>query len=381
LIVKFELTSEQELIRKTAREFTENEIVPHAAEWDEQSRYPKEVVVKMAELGFMGMFVPEEWGGAGLDHLSYCLAVEEISRGDASCGVIMSVNNSLSCWPLMRYGTDEQKKRWLKPMAQGETLGAYCLSEPEAGTDAAAQSTVAEADGDGFILRGTKNFITNGASANTLIVFAMTDKSVGHKGISAFVVDSNSKGVQVTHTEHKMGIRASETAQLAFDDVRLGPENLLGKTGEGFKIAMNTLDGGRIGIAAQAVGIAQAALEHSIDYSKDREQFGRTLSKFQAIQFKLADMAMRIDASRLLTFRAAFVKDQGQAHPSESAMAKLMASNTAVFCAEEAVQIFGGNGYSKEYPVEKLMRDAKICDIYEGTSEVQRMVIAAKLLA
>jgi butyryl-CoA dehydrogenase len=364
--VRFELTSEQELIRKTAREFTENEIVPHAAEWDRESYYPKELVAKMAELGFMGMFVPEEWGGAGLDHASYCLAVEEISRGDASCGVIMSVNNSLTSWPLLAYGSDEQKERWLKPMAQGKTLGAYCLSEPEAGTDAAAQSTVAEPDGKGFVLRGTKNFITNGASADTLIVFAMTDKSQGHKGISAFIVDSKLEGVKVTHTEHKMGIRASETAQLAFDDV---------------KIAMSTLDGGRIGIAAQAVGIGQAALDHAVTYSKEREQFGRPLAKFQAIQFKLADMGMRLEAARLLTLRAAFVKDQGRQHSAESAMAKLMASNTAVYCAEEAVQIFGANGYSKDYPVEKLMRDAKICDIYEGTSEVQRMVIAAALLA
>lgn len=379
--MKFEFSSEQELIRKTAREFAVNEIAPYAAEWDQQSRYPKEVVAKMAELGFMGMFVPEEWGGAGLDHLSYCLAVEEISRADASCGVIMSVNNSLTSWPLLSYGSDEQKKRWLIPMAKGETLGAYCLSEPEAGTDAAAQTTVAEADGDGFVLRGTKNFITNGASADTLIVFAMTDKAKAYKGISAFIVDAKSEGVKVTHTEHKMGIRASETAQLAFDEVKLGPENLLGKPGEGFKIAMSTLDGGRIGIAAQAIGIAQAALDHAISYSKEREQFGRTLSKFQAIQFKLADMAMRIDAARLLTLRAAYVKDMGKPHPSESAMAKLMASTAAVYCAEEAVQIFGGNGYSKDYPVEKLMRDAKICDIYEGTNEVQRMVIAAKLLA
>ncbi len=379
--MKFELTPEQELIRKTVREFAANEIAPHAAEWDEKAEYPAGVVKQMAELGFMGMFVPEEWGGAGMDHLSYVIAVEEISHADASCGVIMSVNNSLSGWPILEYGTDEQKKRWLEPMAKGDTLGAFCLSEPQAGTDAAAQKAVAVKDGEGWVLNGVKNFITNGVSADTLIVIAMTDLEAGVKGISAFVVDAKAKGVSIAAVEHKMGIRASDTAQLAFDDVKLGPENMLGKEGDGFKIAMATLDGGRIGIAAQAVGIGQAALDHAIVYSKEREQFGRTLSKFQAIQFKLADMGMRLDASRLLTYRAAYVKDSGARHSSESAMAKLMASTTAVFCAEEAVQIFGGNGYSKEYPVEKLMRDAKICDIYEGTNEVQRMVIAASLLA
>ena len=379
--MKFDLTSEQELIRKTARDFAEKEIIPYAAEWDRESRYPKEVVAKLADLGFMGMFVPEEWGGAGLDQVSYILAMEEISYGDASVGVIMSVNNSLTCWPILAYGNDQQKERWLKPMAQGKTLGAFCLSEPQAGTDAAAQTTIAKPDGDGWVINGVKNFITNGPSADTLVLIAMTDPSQGHHGISAFVIDADTPGVSVTHTEHKMGIRASETAQMAFDDVKVGADSLLGKVGEGFKIAMSTLDGGRIGIAAQALGIAQAALDHAVEYSKERKQFGRPLAKFQAIQFKLADMKMRVDAARLLTLRAAYVKDQGRRHSSESAMAKLMASTTAVHCAEEAVQIFGGNGFSEEYPVEKLMRDAKICDIYEGTNEVQRMVIAAGLLA
>ena len=379
--MKFDLTSEQELIRKTARDFAEKEIMPYAAEWDRESRYPKEIVAKLADLGFMGMFVPEEWGGAGLDQVSYTLAMEEISRGDASVGVIMSVNNSLTCWPLLAYGNDKQKERWLKPMAPGKTLGAFCLSEPQAGTDAAAQTTTANPDGDGWVINGVKNFITNGPSADTLIVIAMTDISQGHHGISAFVIDADLPGVSVTHTEHKMGIRASETAQMAFDEVKVGPEALLGKVGEGFKIAMSTLDGGRIGIAAQALGIGQAALDHAVSYSKERQQFGRPLAKFQAIQFKLADMEMKLQASRLLTLRAAYVKDQGRRHSSESAMAKLMASTTAVHCAEEAVQIFGGNGFSVDYPVEKLMRDAKICDIYEGTNEVQRMVISAALLA
>jgi alkylation response protein AidB-like acyl-CoA dehydrogenase len=378
--VDFHLTSEQELIRKTARDFADREIAPHAAEWDREARYPAEVVRKMAELGFMGIFVPEEWGGAGMDHVSYSLAVEEISRADASCGVIMSVNNSLSSWPLLAYGDDSQKERWLKPMAAGDHLGAFCLSEPQAGTDAAAQQTVAERDGDGYILRGTKNWITNGAHADTLIVFAMTDKAKGHAGITAFVVDAKASGVVVAHTEKKMGIKASDTAQLVFEDVKLTEENRLGQEGEGFKVAMSTLDGGRLGIASQAVGIAQAALDHAAAYAKDRQQFGRPIAKFQAIQFKLADMAMRVEAARLLTLRACFIKDQGKRHSAESAMAKLMASTTAVHCAEEAVQIFGGNGYSREYPVEKLMRDAKICDIYEGTNEVQRMVIAADVL-
>jgi alkylation response protein AidB-like acyl-CoA dehydrogenase len=292
----------------------------------------------------------------------------------------MSVNNSLTCWPLHHYGTDAQRERWLKPLARGERLGAYCLSEPQAGTDAAAQRTVARRDGAGYVLDGTKNFITNGAHADTLIVFAMTAPEKGHKGISAFVLDAHAPGVSVAKTEKKMGIRASDTAQINLDGVRLSAEQRLGEEGDGFKIAMQTLDGGRIGIAAQAVGIGQAALDHAVAYAKEREQFGKPIGQFQAIQFKLAEMAMRIDAARLLTHRAASLKQAGQRHSKESAMAKLMASTTAVHCAEEAVQIFGGNGYSKEYPVEKLMRDAKICDIYEGTNEVQKMVIAAALI-
>lgn len=379
--MKFSLTSEQELIQKTAREFAAKEIAPFSAEWDREARFPKDVVKKLAGLGFMGMNVPEEYGGAALDTLSYILAVEEISRGDASVGVIMSVNNSLTCWPINAYGTPEQKERWLTPMAKGEHLGAYCLSEPQAGTDAAAQKTTAKKTDKGWVLNGTKNWITNGASADTLVLMAMTDMSLGHKGISAFIVDAHASGVGIAHTEHKMGIRASDTAQMTFDDVEVGDDQLLGEVGKGFKVAMTTLDGGRIGIAAQALGIGQAALDHAVAYAKEREQFGRPLAKFQAIQFKLADMASRLDAARLLTYRAAWTKDQTPRHSTESAMAKYMASNTAVYCAEEAVQIFGGNGYSKEYPVEKLMRDAKICDIYEGTTEVQKMVVGASLLA
>ncbi len=378
--MKFELSAEQELTRKTARDFAEREIVPNAAGWDRRAEFPAAVVRKLADLGFMGMCVPEQWGGAGLDHICYALAIEEISRGDASCGVIMSVNNSLVCWPLLKYGTDAQRERWLRLLASGEHLGAYCLSEPQAGTDAAAQRTVAERDGAGYVLNGTKNFITNGAHADTLLVFAMTALEKGHKGISGFMVDAHAKGVSVAKTEKKMGIRASDTAQINLDGVQVGADSRLGEEGDGFKIAMQTLDGGRIGIAAQALGIGQAALEHAIAYSKDRQQFGRPIGQFQAIQFKIAEMAMRLEAARLLTHRAASLKEMGQRHSKESAMAKLMASTTAVHCAEEAVQIFGGNGYSKEYPVEKLMRDAKICDIYEGTNEVQKMVIAAAML-
>ena len=379
--MKFELTSEQELIRKTAREFAEKEITPYAAAWDRNEEFPAETVKKLGELGFMGIAVPEQWGGAGMDNVAYTLAVEEISRGCGSVGVIMSVNNSLACWPLLKFGTDEQKERWLKPLASGQKLGAYCLSEPQAGTDAAAQKTTATPDGDGWVINGTKNFITNGANANTFILFAMTDMSKGHKGISAFVVDADAPGVSVAHTEHKMGIRASDTAQMTFDDVKLGGDQLLGRIEDGFKIAMQTLDGGRIGIAAKALGIAQASIDHSVAYAKERKQFGREIGKFQAIQFKIAEMAARTDAARLLTYRAAAVKDSGARHSNESAMAKLMASRNSVYCSEEAVQIFGGNGYSKEYPVEKLMRDAKICDIYEGTNEVQKMVIAASVMA
>lgn len=379
--MKFELTTEQELIRKTAREFAEKEITPFAAQWDRDEEFPAATVAKLGELGFMGIAVPSEWGGAGMDNLSYILAIEEISRGCGSVGVIMSVNNSLACWPLQKFGTDEQKEKWLKPLASGQKLGAYCLSEPQAGTDAAAQKTTAMPDGDGWVLNGTKNFITNGAHADTFIVFAMTDMSKGHKGISAFVIDAHAPGVAVAHTEHKMGIRASDTAQITLDDVKIGGDQLLGEVSDGFKIAMQTLDGGRIGIAAKALGIAQSALDHSIAYSKERKQFGREIGKFQAIQFKIAEMAARTEAARLLVYKAAVTKDSGARHSNESAMAKLMASRNAVFCSEEAVQIFGGNGYSKEYPVEKLMRDAKICDIYEGTNEVQKMVISAAVMA
>ena len=375
--MRFEPTEQQRMIRDMAHDFATREIVPVAAALDAEERFPAEIVAQMGELGFMGMNVPEQWGGAGLDMVCYALAMEEVSRACASCGVVMSVNNSLVCWPLETYGDDAQREKFLKPLAQGAKLGAYCLSEPGAGTDAAAQSTTAKLDGDTWVLNGMKNFITNGANADILIVFAQTDPELKHKGIAAFIVEKTADGFSVIRKEEKMGIRASDTAQLAFDNVRVPADQLLGKVGEGFKIAMSTLDGGRIGIAAQALGISAAAYEAARQYSLQREQFGRPIAKFQAIQWKIADMATRLEAARLLTYRAAWAKDQGGRFSEEAAMAKLYASEASHFITNEAVQIFGGNGYSKEYPVERHFRDAKITEIYEGTSEAQRMVISA----
>jgi len=375
--VIFELNEQQRMIRDLARDFATREIAPVAAHLDEAEEYPADIVKKMGELGLMGMNVPEEFGGAGLDGICYAVAMEEISKACASCGVIMSVNNSLACWPLEVYATEEQKKKWLTPLARGEKLGAYCLSEPGAGTDAAAQSTIARQDGDHWVINGMKNFITNGAHADTLIVFAQTNPELKYKGIRAFIVENTVAGFSVIRKEEKMGIRASDTAQLAFDNVKVPNDQVLGPEGTGFKIAMSTLDGGRIGIASQALGIAMAAYEAALSYSKEREQFGRPIAKFQAIQWKIADMATRLEASRLLIHRAAWAKDQGGRYSEESAMAKLFASETAHFVTNEAVQIFGGNGYSKEYPVERHFRDAKITEIYEGTSEAQRLVISS----
>lgn len=376
----FALTEQQETIRKLAADFAMREVAPIAAAIDREERFPAEVVKRLGELGFMGMNVAPEHGGSGLDTVSYIVALEEISKACASTGVIMSVNNSLVCWPLETYGNEEQKRRVLAPLARGERLGAFCLSEPNAGTDAANQQTRAVRDGDGWVLNGLKNFITNGAHADDLIVFAMAEPEKKHKGINAFIVRTDSPGFAVIAKEKKMGIRASDTAQLAFDSVRVPAADLLGQPGDGFKIAMSTLDGGRIGIAAQALGIAQAAYEAAVAYAKQREQFGRPIAAFQAIQWKIADMRTRIDAARLLTLRAAWLKDRKVRHTEEAAIAKLFASEAAGFVVNEAVQVFGGNGYSKEFPVERHFRDAKICEIYEGTSEAQRMVIAASQL-
>lgn len=378
--MNFELTEQQRMIQQAARDFAQKELAPHAAQWDRDEHFPAEQVKMMAELGFLGINVPEQWGGAGFDMVSYVLAMEEVSAACASTGVIMSVNNSLVCWPLETYGDDAQKEAFLKPLARGEKLGAYCLSEPNAGTDAANQMTTAKRDGDHWVINGVKNFITNGANADVLIVFAQTDPELRHKGIYAFIVEKTDAGFSVMSKEKKLGIRASDTAQLAFDNVRIPADRQLGADGAGFKVAMSTLDGGRIGIASQALGIAKAALEAATDYAKQREQFGKPIGAFQAIQWKIAEMAMRYDAARLLTLRAANLKDRGERYGEQAAMAKLYASEASNYIAEEAVQIFGGNGYSKEFPVERYFRDARITSIYEGTSEAQRMVIAAHRL-
>ena len=376
----FALTEQQRMIRDAAREFAQKELAPYAAQWDREEHFPAEQVKKLGELGFMGMNVAEEYGGAGLDTVSYVLAMEEISAACAGTGVIMSVNNSLVCWPLETYGTEEQKRKYLTPLARGEKLGCYCLSEPNAGTDAANQQTRAVRDGDAWVINGMKNFITNGAHADILIVFAMTEPEKRHHGINAFIVEKETPGFSVVAKEKKLGIRASDTAQLAFDNVRVPDSQRLGPEGEGFIVAMKTLDGGRIGIAAQALGIARAALEEATAYARTREQFGRPIAKFQAIQWKIAEMATRYESAWLLTMRAAWLKDQGESYSEQSAMAKLAASEAANWIANEAVQIFGGYGYSKEYPVERRFRDARITTIYEGTSEAQKLVISSRRL-
>ncbi|CUS91850.1 Acyl-CoA dehydrogenase [Candidatus Kryptobacter tengchongensis] len=378
--MNFQFTEEQLMIKETARKFAVEELAPKASERDEKEEFPHEEIKKLAELGFMGMMTSEKYGGAGLDTISYVLAMEEISKVDASVGVIMSVNNSLVCWPIETFGTEEQKLKYLPRLARGELLGAFCLSEPEAGSDASNQRTTATRDGNFYILNGTKNFITNGVYANILIVFAQTDKEKGSKGISAFIVEKDLPGVIVTKKEKKLGIRSSDTAQIVFEDCKVPAVNRLGDEGMGFKIAMTTLNGGRIGIAAQALGIAQASLEASIKYAKERKTFGKFLAEHQAIQFKIADMATKIEAARLLTLLAAWKKDRGERYVKEASMAKLFASQIAVEAALEAVQIHGGYGYIKDFPVERYLRDSKITEIYEGTSEIQRIIIARELL-
>ena len=376
----FGLTEEQRFIKKTAGDFAENELKPGAAERDETEEFPSEQVKQMGELGFMGMMIPDEYGGAGMDVVSYVIAVEEISRGDASCGVIMSVNNSLVCDPIFKYGNEEQKKRYLVPLANGTHLGSYSLTEPNAGSDAGNLETTAVQDGDHYIINGTKIFVTSGGKSDTVVLFAVTDKEKKHKGISAFIVEKNWDGFEVGKRENKLGIRANDTSELIFKDCRVPKENLLAEEGMGFKIALDALDGGRIGIAAQALGIAQAALDESITYSKQRTQFGKPICEFQAIQWMLADMETEIQGARHLVHQAARAKDSGGRYSKEAAMAKLFASEVAMRTTTKAIQIHGGYGYMKEYPVERLFRDAKITEIYEGTSEVQRMVIAASLL-
>jgi butyryl-CoA dehydrogenase len=375
----FSLTEEQALVAKTARDFARTEVLPKAAEIDRDHRHPEELVARMAELGFLGIAVPERWGGAGMDNVSYAVAMEEISRACASTGVIMSVNNSLVCDPILRFGTDAQKQRWLVPLAGGELLGCFALSEPEAGSDAAAQKTVARRDGDSWIIHGTKNWITNGPVADVMVLFAMTAKEKGHRGITAFIVPLDHANVRCGPPDDKLGIRGSKSSQVFLDDARLPLDAVLGEVGQGFKVAMSTLDGGRIGIAAQALGIARAAFEDAVEYAAQRKTFGQQIGFHQAIQWKLADMATEIDAARLLVLRAAYLKDQGRPYGQEASMAKLYASDVANRVAREAVQVFGGNGYVTEFPVERHMRDAKITEIYEGTSEIQRLVIANHL--
>ncbi len=379
-MVDFDLTEEQLLIKDAARDFAEKELAGGAAERDEKEQFPFEQVKQMAELGFMGMMVPSEHGGAGLDTVSYVLALEEISKADASAGVIMSVNNSLVCWGLEKFGSPAQKDKYLIPLASGKQLGAFCLSEPEAGSDAVNQRTTATRDGNSYILNGTKNFITNGANADVLLVMATTDKTKGARGVSAFIVEKKFPGVIVSKKEHKLGIRSSDTAQITFQDCKMPAENVIKEEGFGFKFAMMTLDGGRIGIASQAIGIARAALDASLKYVKERKAFDKLLHEFQAIQFKIADMHTNIEAAHLLTLNAALKKDRGERFTKEAAMAKLFASKVAVDCALEAIQIHGGYGYLKDFPVERYLRDAKITEIYEGTSEIQRIVIAREVL-
>lgn len=376
----FNFTEEQIAIRDTARDFAQNEIAPSTIERDIKAEFPYEIVKKLGEFGFMGMMVPPEWGGAGFDAVSYVMAMEEISKVDASVGVIMSVNNSLVCYGINHWGTDEQKERFLKPLASGQKLGCFCLSEPEAGSDATQQKTEAVKDGDYYILDGIKNWITNGKNADTYFVQAMTDKSKGHKGISTFLVDKGTPGLDTGVKEDKLGIRSSDTCTVSFTGCRVHKDQLLGGEGAGFKIAMETLNGGRIGIAAQALGIAQASLEAATRYAKTRKAFGNPISNLQAIQFKLADMATNVEAARILVLEAAWKKDHDMPFAKEAAMGKLLASKTAVNNALEAIQIHGGYGYVREYLVERYLRDAKITEIYEGTSEIQKVVISRALL-
>ncbi len=378
--MNFDYSEEQLLVQKTAREFAQEQLRPGVKERDDKMEYPTEQIKMLGEMGFMGMMVPEEWGGAGFDALSYSLAEEEISREDASAGVVMSVNNSLVCQLLMDWANDDQKEKYLKKLASGEWLGAFSLSEPQAGSDASNLLCNAKRDGDHYILNGTKNWVTSGINSNVVMVFAVTEKGIGHKGVSAFIVEKGIAGFTTGKKENKLGIRASDTCELYFDDCRLPVENRIANEGDGFKIAMKTLDGGRIGIASQALGIGRAALEESVRYAHERKQFGKSLSSFGAIREKIAKMSINLDAARLLTHKAAVLKDKKQPYSKASAQAKWLASKTAMEAATECVQIFGGYGYMQEYGVERLMRDAKITQIYEGTSEVQLLVIARAVM-
>ncbi|WP_113638288.1 acyl-CoA dehydrogenase [Nubsella zeaxanthinifaciens] len=376
----FELSEEQQMIRQAARDFAQTELKPGVIERDEHQKFPAEQVKKLGELGFLGMMVDPKYNGGGMDTVSYVLVMEELSKIDASASVVVSVNNSLVCYGLEQYGTEEQKEKYLKPLAAGEKIGAFCLSEPEAGSDATSQHTTAEDKGDYYLLNGTKNWITNGGTASTYLVIAQTHKELKHKGINVFIVEKGTPGFTIGPKENKLGIRGSDTHSLMFNDVKVPKENRIGEDGFGFKFAMKTLEGGRIGIAAQALGIASGAYELALAYAQERKAFGKPIADHQAIAFKLADMATQIEAARLLVHKAAWLKDQGLPYTLEGSMAKLFASKVAMDVTVEAVQIHGGYGFVKEYHVERLMRDAKITQIYEGTSEIQKLVISRSIL-
>ncbi|SEM08235.1 Acyl-CoA dehydrogenase [Olivibacter domesticus] len=380
-IMTFELTEEQRLIRDAARDFAQQELKPGVIERDEKQQFPAEQVKKLGELGFLGMMTSPDYNGAGLDTISYVLVMEELSKIDASASVVVSVNNSLVCYGLEKFGSSQQKEKYLKPLAEGSKIGAFCLSEPEAGSDATSQHTTAEDKGDHYLLNGTKNWITNGNSASTYLVMAQTHPDLGHKGINALIIEKGMDGFTIGPKENKLGIRGSDTHSLQFSDVKVPKENRIGEDGFGFKFAMKTLEGGRIGIAAQALGIASGAFELALKYAKERQTFGKPIAEHQAIQFKLADMHTQIEAARLLCLKAAWLKDQGKPYAEAAAIAKLFASDVAMKVTVEAVQIHGGYGFVKEYHVERLMRDAKITQIYEGTSEIQRMVISRSILS
>ena len=377
--MNFQLTEEHQQLREMIRDFALNEVAPTAAERDEEERFDREIFDKMAELGLTGIPWPEEYGGAGFDYLAYCIAVEELSRVCASTGVTLSAHTSLAGWPVYKFGTEEQKQKYLRPMAEGKKIGAYGLTEPGSGSDAGGMRTYAVEDGDHYVLNGSKIFITNGGIADIYVVFAVTDPEAGSKGTTAFIVEADFAGFSVGKKEQKLGIRSSPTTEIIFDNCRVPKENILGEVGQGFVVAMKTLDGGRNGIAAQAVGIAQGALDAATEYAKERVQFGKPIALQQGVGFKLADMATTIEASRLLTYQAAWLESNDLPYGQASAMAKLMAGDTAMKVTTEAVQVFGGYGYTKDYPVERYMRDAKITQIYEGTQEIQRLVISRNL--
>jgi alkylation response protein AidB-like acyl-CoA dehydrogenase len=379
-MIDLTLSTEQELIKETAKDFAEKHLLPGVISRDENAEFPREQIKKMGELGFMGMMVPEQWGGSGFDTLSYVIAIEEIAAVELATSTIMSVNNSLVCQVLLDNGNVEQKNEFLKPLATGNKLGAYSLSEPQSGSDASNMRTYAEKDGSDYIINGTKNWVTSGQNSDIVIFFCLTNKEAGSKGVSAFIVEKGAPGLSIGKKEDKLGIRASDTCEIYFENCRIPAKNRIGDEGQGFSIAMKALGGGRIGIAAQALGLARSALEKSVTYAKERQQFGKSISQFGAIQNKIADIATNVDGSRLLVWQAAHLKDQGKEYIKESSMAKLFASSTAMKAATDCVQIHGGYGYMQEYGVERLMRDAKITEIYEGTSEIQRLVIGRALL-